>query len=136
MNKEEWEEYITWEERVTDKLERWVKYNKPITREQAEETIDFICEQDNVIDRKIRELERYKNIIDELRWKPIEEYEKPKYDWVLVKYFIEPNFECIPCVAENRFGKWYDRNDNLINGEVRYFADMQLLDTLGELKGE
>ena len=65
MNKEEWEEYITWEERVTDKLERWVKYNKPITREQAEETIDFICEQDNVIDRKIRELERYKNIIDE-----------------------------------------------------------------------
>ena len=82
------------------------------------------------------ENERYKNIIDELKWKPIEEYEKPKYDWVLVKYFIEPNFECIPCVAENRFGKWYDRNDNLINGEVRYFADMQLLDTLEELKGE
>lgn len=69
MNKEGWEEYITWEERVTDKLERWVKYNKPITREQAEETIDFICEQDNVIDRKIRELVRYKNIIDELeKW--------------------------------------------------------------------
>ena len=66
MNKEEWEEYITWEERVTDKLERWVKYNKPITREQAEETIDFICEQDNVIDRKIRELDKYKNIVDEL----------------------------------------------------------------------
>lgn len=67
MNKEEWEEYITWEERVTDKLERWVKYNKPITREQAEETIDFICEQDNVIDRKIRELERYKNIVDKIK---------------------------------------------------------------------
>jgi len=66
VNKEEWEEYITWEERVTDKLERWVKYNKPITREQAEETIDFICEQDNVIDRKIRELDKYKNIVDEL----------------------------------------------------------------------
>lgn len=95
-----------------------------------------IIEENKILKEQQQELERYKNIIDELKWKPIEEYEKPKYDWVLVKYFIEPNFECIPCVAENRFGKWYDRNDNLINGEVRYFADMQLLDTLGELKGE
>lgn len=97
---------------------------------EIEKSLNKECE------KKAKELERYKNIIDELKWKPIEEYEKPKYDWVLVKYFIEPNFECIPCVAENRFGKWYDRNDNLINGEVRYFADMQLLDTLEELKGE
>lgn len=78
----------------------------------------------------IKELDRLNNIINEIQWKPIKQYEKPKYDWVLIKYFIEPNFECIPCVAENRFGKWYDGNDNLINGEVRYFFDMQQLDKL------
>lgn len=102
-----------------------------MNKEQEKKFFELIC----VCNNQQQELERYKNIIDELKWKPVEEYEKPKYDWVLVKYFIEPNFECIPCVAENRFGKWYDRNDNLINGEVRYFADMQLLDTLIELKG-
>lgn len=80
------------------------------------------------------EIKRLNNIIDELQWKPIEKYEKPKYDWVLVKYYIEPEFECIPTVAEERFGKWYDRNDNEIIGEVRYFMDMQLLDKLKELK--
>lgn len=64
MNKEEFDEYITWEERVLDKLEQWVKYDKPITRKQAEETIDFICEQDNVIDRKIKQLEHLQNLID------------------------------------------------------------------------
>lgn len=64
MNKEEFDEYITWEERVLDKLEQWVKYDKPMTRKQAEETIDFICEQDNVIDRKIKQLKHLQNLID------------------------------------------------------------------------
>ena len=80
------------------------------------------------------EIERLNNIIDELEWKPISEYEKPKYDWVLVKYYIEPNFECIPTVAEKKVDKWYDRNDNEIIGEIRYFMDMQQIDKLQELK--
>ena len=83
-----------------------------------------------LIDKMIKENQELKDRISEVKWKPIEEYQKPKYDWVLVKYYIEPEFECIPCVAEKRFGKWYDRNDILINGEVRYFFDMQLLDIL------
>ena len=89
---------------------------------------------EELIEEKNKEIDRLNNIINELEWKPIEQYKKPKYDWVLVKYFIEPNFECVPCVAEKRFGKWYDINDNLINGEVRYFFDMQQLDKLKELK--
>lgn len=92
--------------------------------------------EENAFNEIISEYDRLNNIINELEWKPIEQYEKPKYDWVLVKYFIEPNFECVPCVAENRFGKWYDRNNNLINGEIRYFFDMQQLDKLKELKEE
>lgn len=66
MNEEEFDDYITWEERIIDKLENWVKYDVSITRKQAEETIDFICEQDNVIEKKCKEIERLNNIINEL----------------------------------------------------------------------
>lgn len=61
------EEYLTWEEKVLDQLERWVKYDKPITRKQAEETIDFICEQDNVIDRISNQRDKQKEIIDKIK---------------------------------------------------------------------
>ena len=61
------EEYLTWEEKVLDQLERWVKYDKPITRKQAEETIDFICEQDNVIDRIGKERDKQKEILDKIK---------------------------------------------------------------------
>lgn len=64
-------------------------------------------------------------------WRPISEYSREKYDWVLVKYFHE-SFECLPEVAEMRVdGKWYSRTGALIDPdifEVKYFFDMQQLD--------
>ena len=67
--------------------------------------------------------------LDNLKWKSIKEYDNKKYDWVLVKYF-DNDYECIPNVAEKRFdGNWYDRADNKIIFEVKYFMDMQLLES-------
>lgn len=67
-------------------------------------------------------------------WRPIIEYEEAnmlspgKYDWVLVKQF-DGDFECVPLVAEKlRDGKWYDRHNQLLPFEVRYFFDMKQLD--------
>jgi hypothetical protein len=81
-----------------------------------------------------QEIERLNNIINELKWKPIEEYDKGNYDWVLVKYF-DGDYECVPCVAEKRFGKWHSRDEKEIQFDVRYFMDMQQIDKLQELKG-
>ena len=81
----------------------------------------------------IKELNRLNNIINELKWKPIEEYDKSNYDWVLVKYF-DGDYECVPCVAEKRFGKWYSIDEKEIQFDVKYFMDMQQLDKLKALK--
>lgn len=66
-----------------------------------------------------------------MMWRPISEYSREKYDWVLVKYF-DGDFECVPTVAEMRpDGKWYVHGilkDEEIPFDIRYFADMQLLD--------
>lgn len=63
-------------------------------------------------------------------WRPISEYSREKYDWVLVKYF-DGSFECVPEVAEMRVdGKWYGRSGAEIPDifDVKYFFDMQQLD--------
>ena len=87
---------------------------------------------------KDKEIERLNNIIDELKWKPISEYENPKYDWVLIKMFIkEDDFECVPLVAENRFGVWQTKDGEIFDEdmfEIKYFMDMQQLDKLKALK--
>ena len=72
-----------------------------------------------------------------IKWRPIEEYDENKYDWVLVKYY-DGDYECVPTVAERRKGtnKWYDTNNNEIIFEVKYFFDMQLLDKMNELEGD
>lgn len=80
-----------------------------------------------------RENQRLNNVLNELKWKPIEEYKKSKYDWVLVKYF-DKDYECVPCVAEKRWGKWYSESEMEIQFDVKYFFDMQQLDKLNELK--
>ena len=60
------------------------------------------------------------------KWKPISEYDRKKYDWVLVKYF-DGDYECVPEVAEKRSdGKWYTSEEE-IPFEVKYFFDMQEL---------
>lgn len=66
-------------------------------------------------------------------WKPISEYSREKYDWVLIKYF-DGEEECVPQVAELRSdGKWHVSTD--FDGDfvipscfdVRYFFDMQTI---------
>lgn len=80
-----------------------------------------------------KENQRLNNVLNELKWKPIEEYDRKKYDWVLVKYF-DKDYECVPCVAEKRWGKWYSESEMEIQFDVKYFFDMQQLDKLNELK--
>lgn len=78
-------------------------------------------------------LKKYNELYDKSKigankWRPISEYNRELYDWVLVKCF-EGSFECIPFVAEMRNdGKWYDRPGEEVTFEVRYFFDMQQLD--------
>ena len=101
--------------------------------------VSFIVREDEkpTYEKLEEKIQGLNNIIEELEWKPIEEYFKNKenYDWVLVKYYDKYNFECIPSVAEYRFGKWYlkDNEKTLQDFEVRYFFDMQQLDKLKEL---
>ena len=99
-----------------------------ITRSEAKSFLNELGKKDD-------EIERLNNIINELKWKPIEEYDKGNYDWVLVKYF-DGDYECVPCVAEKRFGKWHSIDEKEIKFDVKYFMDMQQIDKLQELKGE
>ena len=87
----------------------------------------------DLLDGALKEYDRLNNIINELKWKPIEEYDKSNCDWVLVKYF-DGDYECVPCVAEKRFGKWYSIDEKEIQFDVKYFMDMQQLDKLKALK--
>ena len=71
-----------------------------------------------------------------IKWQPIENYDRKKYDWVLVKYY-DGDYECVPRVAEMRAdGKWYDTENNEIIFKVKYFFDMQVLDKMNELEGK
>ena len=88
--------------------------------------------------KEAKQLQSNWNSLRELiKWRPIEEYDENKYDWVLVKYY-DGDYECVPTVAERRKGtnKWYDTNNNEIIFEVKYFFDMQLLDKMNELEGK
>lgn len=116
-----------------------------IMEDEANDLADFLEDEHIVYEgatdvfmEKDKEIERLNNIINEIQWKPIDEYfkNKEKYDWVLVKYYDKYNFECIPSVAEYRFDKWYlkDNEKSLQDFEVRYFFDMQQLNKLKELK--
>lgn len=71
-------------------------------------------------------LDLYNKEKEKNKWKPISEYNREKYDWVLVKYF-DGDYECVPEVAEKRSdGKWYT-SEKEIPFEVKYFFDMQEL---------
>ena len=70
------------------------------------------------------ELEKEKEKNNKAKWKPIKDYDRKKYDWVLVRYF-DGDYECVPEVAEKRNdGKWYT-SEKQIPFEVKYFFDMQ-----------
>lgn len=71
-------------------------------------------------------LDLYQKEKEKNKWRPISEYDREKYDWVLVKYF-DGDYECVPEVAEQRCdGKWYT-TEREIPFEVKYFFDMQEL---------
>ena len=63
-------------------------------------------------------------------WRPISEYDRKNYDWVLVKCF-DVGFENIPMIAELRSdGYWHTAEETIIPFEnVRYFFDMKQLDS-------
>jgi len=92
----------------------------------------------NKLEEKDKEIERLNNIINELKWKPISQYDNGNYDWVLIKMFIkEDNYECVPIVAEKRMGVWKNQDGETLDEdmfEIKYFMDMQQLDKLKELK--
>lgn len=69
---------------------------------------------------------------EQISWKPIEEYFKGEYDWVLVRMY-DGDYPCIPCVAEYRThdGNWHMNDDNysVLPFLVVEFADMELIST-------
>ena len=81
------------------------------------------CEALNNAIKYSKELELEK---EKHKWKPISEYDRKKYDWVLIKYY-DGDYECVPEVAEKRAdGKWYT-SEREIPFEVKYFVDIQEL---------
>jgi len=80
--------------------------------------------KDSAIETLLTAYEKEKEKNKELKWKPIKDYDRKKYDWVLVKYF-DGDYECVPEVAEKRSDdKWYT-SEKQIPFEVKYFFDMQ-----------
>ena len=57
-----------------------------LDKEQLNDLVNS-CQKE--IRRLKEENQRLNNVLNELKWKPIEEYKKSKYDWVLVKYFFD-----------------------------------------------
>ena len=96
--------------------------------QQCQLVIDYLIRDrdfdENYIQQLEEELEKEKEKNKELKWKPIKDYDRKKYDWVLVKYF-DGDYECVPEVAERRNDdKWYT-SERQIPFEVKYFFDMQ-----------
>lgn len=126
---------------VVDILDKWqFFYGQRAGRELWMDKPTKIQEED--LANFNRDLETVRSFVNLLRsrgplykfltycWRPISEYSREKYDWVLVKYF-DGAYECVPEVAEMRVdGKWYGRSGALIPDifDVKYFFDMQQLD--------
>jgi len=88
--------------------------------------LEFIgCpEGQEAIETLLTAYEKEKEKNKKIKWKPIKDYDRKKYDWVLVKYF-DGDYECVPEVAEKRNDdKWYT-SEKQIPFEVKYFFDMQ-----------
>ena len=82
------------------------------------------CYYQQAIDIVVTAYEKEKEKNKKIKWKPIKDYDRKKYDWVLVKYF-DGDYECVPEVAEKRSDdKWYT-SEKQIPFEVKYFFDMQ-----------
>lgn len=64
-------------------------------------------------------------------WRPISEYCREKYDWVLIMY-SDGYYWCVPDVAEMRVdGYWYNRAGSLIDQNI---FDVLLFFDMGQLE--
>lgn len=119
MSEEEMEKEENLEHEVIDRL----KLLNELDFDRAyldESYIDAMLKARNII-LKLYNKEKGKN-----KWKPISEYNREKYDWVLIKYY-DGDYECVPEVAEQRCdGKWYT-SEREIPFKIKYFFDMQEL---------
>lgn len=76
--------------------------------------------------------------MEQICWRPIEEYFKGEYDFVLVKPFYG-EFEMVPQVAayNNVLNKWLTPNGDEISLEVKEFADIKLIpESLSEVDSD
>ena len=76
--------------------------------------------------------------MEQICWRPIEEYFKGEYDFVLVKPFYG-EFEMVPQVAEysKALNKWLNPNGEEISIEVKEFADIKLIpESLSEVDSD
>ena len=76
--------------------------------------------------------------MEQICWRPIEEYFKGEYDFVLVKLFYG-EFEMVPQVAayNNVLNKWLTPNGAEISLEVKEFADIKLIpESLSEVDSD
>lgn len=66
--------------------------------------------------------------MEQICWRPIEEYFQGEYDFVLVKPF-DGEFEMVPQVAEYSkvFNKWLNPGGYELSFEIKEFADIQLI---------
>ena len=76
--------------------------------------------------------------MEQICWRPIEEYFQGEYDFVLVKPFYG-EFEMVPQVAayNNVLNKWLTPNGDEISLEVKEFADIKLIpESLSEVDSD
>ena len=76
--------------------------------------------------------------MEQICWRPIEEYFKGPYDFVLVKLF-DGESEIVPQVAayNNVLNKWLTPNGDEISLEVKEFADIKLIpESLSEVDSD
>ena len=117
-------------EQAIERLKKMIQINNGVIKEARKNGDIFAMQLTADLDTDSIAIETALSMLEEkeknkkIKWKPIKDYDRKKYDWVLVKYF-DGDYECVPEVAEKRsYDKWYT-SEKQIPFEVKYFFDMQ-----------
>ena len=117
-------------EQAIERLKKMIQINNGVIKETRKNGDIFAMQLTADLDTDSIAIETALSMLEEkeknkkIKWKPIKDYDRKKYDWVLVKYF-DGDYECVPEVAEKRSDdKWYT-SEKQIPFEVKYFFDMQ-----------
>lgn len=117
-------------EQAIERLKKMIQINNGVIKEARKNGDIFAMQLTADLDTDSIAIETALSMLEEkeknkkIKWKPIKDYDRKKYDWVLVKYF-DGDYECVPEVAEKRSDdKWYT-SEKQIPFEVKYFFDMQ-----------